>query len=248
MSSVCSVDVILHSVHINISVSLKVYMHNHSLCTHERHLRSHSLSTGHVFNMPHDNVRSCEDLFGKMQENHMMSPTLIQINRTSPWSPCSAAIITEFLDGGHGEYSWPLTSVFPAWKQPHSMLEKVESQSWIDSCKQSWSSNDLQTYSKALSSLCWSHSCVLFKWQPCFCFWRASPDSKHYWNHFLDKCKRENGFISISTYAWFLTSAKPLLKNRLAIAKKKFIHLDADCLPNRTDHSTWPWSNSKLLF
>lgn len=58
---------------------------------------------GHVFNMPHDNVRSCENLFGKMQENHMMSPTLIQINRTSPWSPCSAAIITEFLDGGHGD-------------------------------------------------------------------------------------------------------------------------------------------------
>lgn len=53
--------------------------------------------------MPHDNVRACEDVFGKLQENHMMSPTLIQINRTSPWSPCSAAIITEFLDSGHGE-------------------------------------------------------------------------------------------------------------------------------------------------
>uniref|UniRef100_A0A8C9Y0V0 ADAM metallopeptidase with thrombospondin type 1 motif 15 n=1 Tax=Sander lucioperca TaxID=283035 RepID=A0A8C9Y0V0_SANLU len=58
---------------------------------------------GHVFNMPHDNVRACEDVFGKLQDNHMMSPTLIQINRTNPWSPCSAAIITEFLDSGHGE-------------------------------------------------------------------------------------------------------------------------------------------------
>uniref|UniRef100_A0A8C2XA61 ADAM metallopeptidase with thrombospondin type 1 motif 15 n=1 Tax=Cyclopterus lumpus TaxID=8103 RepID=A0A8C2XA61_CYCLU len=58
---------------------------------------------GHVFNMPHDNVRACEDVFGKLQDNHMMSPTLIQINRTRPWSPCSAAIITEFLDSGHGE-------------------------------------------------------------------------------------------------------------------------------------------------
>lgn len=58
---------------------------------------------GHVFNMPHDNVKACEDVFGKLQDNHMMSPTLIQINRTSPWSPCSAAIITEFLDAGHGE-------------------------------------------------------------------------------------------------------------------------------------------------
>ncbi|XP_020501860.1 A disintegrin and metalloproteinase with thrombospondin motifs 15 [Labrus bergylta] len=58
---------------------------------------------GHVFNMPHDNVKACEDVFGKLQDNHMMSPTLIQINRTNPWSPCSAAIITEFLDSGHGE-------------------------------------------------------------------------------------------------------------------------------------------------
>ncbi|XP_072302415.1 A disintegrin and metalloproteinase with thrombospondin motifs 15-like [Eucyclogobius newberryi] len=58
---------------------------------------------GHVFNMPHDNVKACDDVFGKLLGNHMMSPTLIQINRTSPWSPCSAAIITEFLDGGHGD-------------------------------------------------------------------------------------------------------------------------------------------------
>ncbi|KAL7838158.1 hypothetical protein AOLI_G00265620 [Acnodon oligacanthus] len=58
---------------------------------------------GHVFNMPHDNVKACEDIFGKLQDNHMMSPTLIRINRTSPWSPCSAAIITDFLDSGHGE-------------------------------------------------------------------------------------------------------------------------------------------------
>ncbi|KAM4620216.1 A disintegrin and metalloproteinase with thrombospondin motifs 15-like [Polymixia lowei] len=58
---------------------------------------------GHVLNMPHDNVKACEEVFGKLQDNHMMSPTLIQINRTSPWSPCSAAIITDFLDSGHGE-------------------------------------------------------------------------------------------------------------------------------------------------
>uniref|UniRef100_A0AAV2J7U3 Peptidase M12B domain-containing protein n=1 Tax=Knipowitschia caucasica TaxID=637954 RepID=A0AAV2J7U3_KNICA len=58
---------------------------------------------GHVFSMPHDNVKACDDVFGRLQDNHMMSPTLIQINRTSPWSPCSAAIITEFLDGGHGD-------------------------------------------------------------------------------------------------------------------------------------------------
>ncbi|XP_030077368.1 A disintegrin and metalloproteinase with thrombospondin motifs 15 [Microcaecilia unicolor] len=58
---------------------------------------------GHVFNMPHDNVKACEEVFGKLRENHMMSPTLIQINRTNPWSSCSAAIITDFLDSGHGD-------------------------------------------------------------------------------------------------------------------------------------------------
>ncbi|XP_078538069.1 A disintegrin and metalloproteinase with thrombospondin motifs 15 [Lissotriton helveticus] len=58
---------------------------------------------GHVFNMPHDNVKACEDVFGKLQENHMMSPTLIQIDRANPWSGCSSAIITDFLDSGHGD-------------------------------------------------------------------------------------------------------------------------------------------------
>ncbi|XP_005999975.1 A disintegrin and metalloproteinase with thrombospondin motifs 15 [Latimeria chalumnae] len=58
---------------------------------------------GHVFNMPHDNVKACEEAFGKLKDNHMMSPTLIQIDRSNPWSPCSAAIITDFLDNGHGD-------------------------------------------------------------------------------------------------------------------------------------------------
>ncbi|XP_019717205.1 A disintegrin and metalloproteinase with thrombospondin motifs 15 [Hippocampus comes] len=58
---------------------------------------------GHVFNMPHDNVKACEEVFGKLNDNHMMSPTLIQIDRSRPWSVCSAAIITEFLDRGHGD-------------------------------------------------------------------------------------------------------------------------------------------------
>uniref|UniRef100_A0A8I3MRT7 ADAM metallopeptidase with thrombospondin type 1 motif 15 n=2 Tax=Canis lupus familiaris TaxID=9615 RepID=A0A8I3MRT7_CANLF len=58
---------------------------------------------GHVFNMPHDNVKVCEEVFGKLRANHMMSPTLIQIDRANPWSACSAAIITDFLDSGHGD-------------------------------------------------------------------------------------------------------------------------------------------------
>lgn len=53
--------------------------------------------------MPHDNVKVCEEVFGKLQANHMMSPTLIQIDRANPWSACSAAIITDFLDSGHGK-------------------------------------------------------------------------------------------------------------------------------------------------
>ncbi|XP_006642324.3 A disintegrin and metalloproteinase with thrombospondin motifs 15 [Lepisosteus oculatus] len=58
---------------------------------------------GHVFNMPHDNVKACEEVFGKLKDNHMMSPTLIQIDRSNPWSACSAAIVTDFLDSGHGD-------------------------------------------------------------------------------------------------------------------------------------------------
>ncbi|KAJ7995154.1 hypothetical protein DPEC_G00241620 [Dallia pectoralis] len=57
---------------------------------------------GHVFNMPHDSVNACKEVFGKLKDNHMMSPTLIQIDSASPWSVCSAAVITDFLDRGHG--------------------------------------------------------------------------------------------------------------------------------------------------
>ena len=66
-------------------------------------LRPLASPTGHVFNMPHDNVKVCEEVFGKLRANHMMSPTLIQIDRTHPWSACSAAIVTDFLDSGHGK-------------------------------------------------------------------------------------------------------------------------------------------------
>jgi len=55
--------------------------------------------------MPHDNVKACEEAFGKLKDNHMMSPTLIQIDHNMPWSVCSAAIITDFLDAGHGDFA-----------------------------------------------------------------------------------------------------------------------------------------------
>lgn len=69
---------------------------------------------GHVFNMPHDNVKACEEVFGRLKTNHMMSPTLIQIDRANPWSACSAAIITDFLDSGHGEPSCCALALLPS--------------------------------------------------------------------------------------------------------------------------------------
>lgn len=81
---------------------------------------------GHVFNMPHDNVKVCEEVFGKLRGNHMMSPTLIRIDRANPWSACSAAIVTDFLDSGHGERGWgggphgPSVFCYP----PHSRPEE----------------------------------------------------------------------------------------------------------------------------
>lgn len=53
--------------------------------------------------MPHDNVKACQEVFGRLKDDHMMSPTLVQVDRNRPWSACSAAIITDFLDRGHGE-------------------------------------------------------------------------------------------------------------------------------------------------
>ncbi|KAH0623268.1 hypothetical protein JD844_031378 [Phrynosoma platyrhinos] len=56
---------------------------------------------GHVLSMPHDDSRNCERLFGSLGKHHMMAPLFVHLNKTLPWSPCSAMYITEFLDGGH---------------------------------------------------------------------------------------------------------------------------------------------------
>ncbi|NXD11044.1 ATS8 metalloproteinase, partial [Nothocercus nigrocapillus] len=58
---------------------------------------------GHVLSMPHDDSKTCERLFGPLGQQHVMAPLFVQLNRTQPWSPCSATYLTEFLDGGHGE-------------------------------------------------------------------------------------------------------------------------------------------------
>ncbi|XP_030077252.1 A disintegrin and metalloproteinase with thrombospondin motifs 8 [Microcaecilia unicolor] len=58
---------------------------------------------GHVLSMPHDDSKICERLFGHLGKHHMMAPLFIQLNKTLPWSPCSAMYITDFLDSGHGD-------------------------------------------------------------------------------------------------------------------------------------------------
>ncbi|XP_004379439.1 A disintegrin and metalloproteinase with thrombospondin motifs 8 [Trichechus manatus latirostris] len=58
---------------------------------------------GHVLSMPHDDSKPCERLFGPMDKHHMMAPLFVHLNKTLPWSPCSAMYITEFLDSGHGD-------------------------------------------------------------------------------------------------------------------------------------------------
>lgn len=88
--------------------------------------------SGHVFNMPHDNVKACEEVFGRLKTNHMMSPTLIQIDRANPWSACSAAIITDFLDSGHGEPSCTphLLTCAPTPREEDSFLGLVPGRGW----------------------------------------------------------------------------------------------------------------------
>lgn len=58
---------------------------------------------GHVLSMPHDDSKTCERLFGKLGGNYMMTPLFVSLNKSSPWSPCSAHHITEFFDSGHGD-------------------------------------------------------------------------------------------------------------------------------------------------
>ncbi|XP_043927284.1 A disintegrin and metalloproteinase with thrombospondin motifs 1 [Protopterus annectens] len=58
---------------------------------------------GHVFNMPHDDARQCASANGENWNSHMMASMLSNLDRNQPWSPCSAYMITSFLDNRHGE-------------------------------------------------------------------------------------------------------------------------------------------------
>uniref|UniRef100_A0A8C2YU96 ADAM metallopeptidase with thrombospondin type 1 motif 8 n=1 Tax=Chinchilla lanigera TaxID=34839 RepID=A0A8C2YU96_CHILA len=69
---------------------------------------------GHVLSMPHDDSKPCVRQFGPMEKHHMMAPLFIHLNKTLPWSPCSAMYLTELLDDGHGDCLLdPPTSALP---------------------------------------------------------------------------------------------------------------------------------------
>lgn len=70
---------------------------------------------GHVFNMPHDDAKQCASLNGVNRDSHMMASMLSNLDRSQPWSPCSAYMITSFLDNGHGKR---LQILFLAVSQP----------------------------------------------------------------------------------------------------------------------------------
>ncbi|XP_076832008.1 A disintegrin and metalloproteinase with thrombospondin motifs 8 [Brachyhypopomus gauderio] len=58
---------------------------------------------GHVLSMPHDDSKNCNRHVGHGHQHHIMAPVFAGFNKSSPWSPCSAYFITEFLDSGHGD-------------------------------------------------------------------------------------------------------------------------------------------------
>ncbi|XP_072012833.1 A disintegrin and metalloproteinase with thrombospondin motifs 8 [Engystomops pustulosus] len=56
----------------------------------------------HVLSIPHDNSNNCRKMFGEQDKHHLMAPLFLQLNKSIPWSPCSAMHLTEFFDSGHG--------------------------------------------------------------------------------------------------------------------------------------------------
>lgn len=89
-----------------------------SLATHSTHLFSQSQTNplsplspflplfcalGHVFNMPHDDSKQCATVNGDHWGSHMMASTLSNLDQLQPWSPCSALMVTSFMDNGHGQ-------------------------------------------------------------------------------------------------------------------------------------------------
>lgn len=53
--------------------------------------------------MPHDDAQLCSGINGAHWGSHMMASTLSNLDQQQPWSPCSALMVTTFLDNGHGQ-------------------------------------------------------------------------------------------------------------------------------------------------
>nr|XP_040143140.1 A disintegrin and metalloproteinase with thrombospondin motifs 5 [Ictidomys tridecemlineatus] len=60
---------------------------------------------GHLLGLSHDDSKFCEENFGSTEDKRLMSSILTSIDASKPWSKCTSATITEFLDDGHGMYS-----------------------------------------------------------------------------------------------------------------------------------------------
>ncbi|XP_040182159.1 A disintegrin and metalloproteinase with thrombospondin motifs 8 [Rana temporaria] len=57
----------------------------------------------HVLSIPHDNSNNCRKVFGDLDRHHLMAPVFLQLNKSMPWSPCSAMHLTDFFESGHGD-------------------------------------------------------------------------------------------------------------------------------------------------
>lgn len=64
-----------------------------------------SCLSGHLLGLSHDDSKFCEENFGSTEDKRLMSSILTSIDASKPWSKCTSATITEFLDDGHGRYS-----------------------------------------------------------------------------------------------------------------------------------------------
>lgn len=53
--------------------------------------------------MPHDDAQLCSGVNGAHWGSHMMASTLSNLDQQQPWSPCSALMVTTFLDNDHGQ-------------------------------------------------------------------------------------------------------------------------------------------------
>uniref|UniRef100_A0A673C020 ADAM metallopeptidase with thrombospondin type 1 motif, 15b n=1 Tax=Sphaeramia orbicularis TaxID=375764 RepID=A0A673C020_9TELE len=113
---------------------------------------------GQVLSMPHDDSKTCERLYGDLGGHYLMAPLFVSLNKTSPWSPCSALYITEFFDNGHGdclldvpENAMPLPEELPGIKYNlDQQCQQIFGEEYVhcpntsdsDICSQLWCQQD----------------------------------------------------------------------------------------------------------